>query len=216
MSITELLGSIIQSGMTASSHDRLKNALGGGSGGLLDNLSSLFGSSAGSGGSMLEALSSKLGGASSGGGLGGLLGSVLGETEQAVGGRENLALGGLGALAGALLGGGGKSMGGALGGGVLALLGAMAYKALKDSGAETPSVPVGLTQPKTEADRQRLEQHAELILRAMINAAKADGQIDQSEVQRIIGKLNEDGINANEQQFIIMEMQKPMETEQLI
>ncbi len=217
MSITELLGSMIQSGMTASSGDRLKNALGGGSGGLLENLSSLFGSSAGAGGNMLETLSSKLGGASSGGGgLGGLLGSVLGEAEQAVGGKENLALGGLGALAGALMGGGGKSIGGALGGGVLALLGAMAYQALKDTGAEKPSVPVGLTQPKTESDRQILEEHAKLILRAMINAAKADGQIDQSEVQRIKGKLEEDGISAHEQQFIMMEMQKPMETEQLI
>ncbi len=225
MGLSELLGSVIQAGMTSSSNDRLRSSLGGGSGGsgnLLESLSSMLGGTGSGGGSggLLEGLSSMLGGASSGsgglGGLGGLLGSVLGDAEQAVGGRDNLALGGLGALAGALLGGGGKSMGGALGGGVLALLGAMAFKALKGSGVETSGVPTGLLEPKTDADRQKLEQHAELILKAMINAAKADGQIDQGEVQRIVGKLQEDGIDQNDQQYIIMEMQKPMETQQLI
>ena len=150
------------------------------------------------------------------GGLGGLLGSVLGDAGQAVGGKDNLALGGLGALAGALLGGGGKSMGGALGGGVMALLAAMAYKALQGSGVESSGVPMGLAEPKTEADRQALEQHAELIVKAMINAAKADGRIDAGEVKRIVGKLQEDGVQESDQQYLIMEMQKPMETQQLI
>ncbi len=222
MSLSEILGSLIQSGMTASSNDRLRNSLGGGGqggGGLLESLSSMLGSGgAGSGGgSLLEGLSSMLGGAAGGsGGLGGLLGSVLGDAGQAVGGKDNLAIGGLGALAGALLGGGGKSMGGALGGGVMALLAAMAYKALKDSGTATPEVPMGLAEPKTEADRQQLEQHAELIVKAMINAAKADGKIDPGEVKRIVGKLQEDGIQEGDQQYLIAEMQKPMETEQLI
>ena len=222
MSLSEILGSLIQSGMTASSNDRLRNSLGGGGqggGGLLESLSSMLGSGgAGSGGgSLLEGLSSMLGGAAGGsGGPGGLLGSVLGDAGQAVGGKDNLAIGGLGALAGALLGGGGKSMGGALGGGVMALLAAMAYKALKDSGTATPEVPMGLAEPKTEADRQQLEQHAELIVKAMINAAKADGKIDPGEVKRIVGKLQEDGIQEGDQQYLIAEMQKPMETEQLI
>lgn len=223
MSLSELLGSVIQAGMTASSNDRLKNSLGGGSGGagaLLESLASMLGGSGTGGGGPLEGLSSMLGGAGGGSGalgdLGGLLGSILGDAEQAVGGRDNLALGGLGALAGALLGGGGKSMSGALGGGLMALLGAMAFKALKSSGPETSEVPIGLQEPKTDVDRQRLEQRAELILKAMINAAKADGQIDQGEVRRILGKLQEDGIDQSEQQFIIMEMQKPMDTDQLI
>jgi uncharacterized membrane protein YebE (DUF533 family) len=202
MSLSEILGSLMQAGMTTSSNDRLKNSLGGGSEG---------------GGGLLEGLSSMLGGAAGGsGGLGGLLGSVLGNAEQAVGGRDNLALGGLGALAGALLGGGGRSMGGAVGGGVMALLAAMAYKALQNSGAETSGVPMGLAEPKTAADRRELEQHAALILKAMINAAKADGRIDPGEVKRIVGKLQEDGIQENDQQYLIMEMQKPMETQQLI
>lgn len=223
MSLSEILGSLIQSGMTASSQDRLRNSLGGGregGGGLLESLASMIGGSGSGGGGLLEGLSSMLGGGAGGGGglsgLGGMLGGVLGDAEKAVGGRDNLALGGLGALAGALLGGGGRSMGGALGGGVMALLAAMAYKALQGTDAEPAGVPVGLAEPKTDADRRELEQHAALILKAMINAAKADGQIDQGEVKRLVGKLQEDGIQETDQQFLIMELQKPMETEQLI
>lgn len=223
MSLSEILGSLIQSGMTASSQDRLRHSLGGGregGGGLLESLASMLGGSGSGGGGLLEGLSSMLGGEASGGGglsgLGGMLGGVLGDAERAVGGRDNLALGGLGALAGALLGGGGRSLGGALGGGVMALLAAMAYKALQGTDAEPAGIPVGLAEPKTDADRSELEQHAALILKAMINAAKADGQIDPGEVKRIVGKLQEDGIQENDQQFLIMELQKPMETEQLI
>jgi hypothetical protein len=68
----------------------------------------------------------------------------------AVGGNQNLALGGLGALAGAIFGGGGKSMGGALGGGVMDLLAAMAFQALKGSGSRSNQVPLGLMEPQTE------------------------------------------------------------------
>jgi uncharacterized membrane protein YebE (DUF533 family) len=77
------------------------------------------------------------------------------------------------------------------GGGVMALLGAMAFKALKSSGNRSPQVPLGLAEPQTESERQQLEQNAELVLRAMINAAKADGRIDEDEIRRIVGKLGE-------------------------
>ena len=66
------------------------------------------------------------------------------------GGDRNLALGGLGALAGAIFGGGGKSKGGALGGGVMAQLAAMAFQALKGSGSRSNQVPLGLMEPQTE------------------------------------------------------------------
>ena len=50
-------------------------------------------------------------------------------------------------------------MGGALGGGVMALLGAMAFQALKASGGQSPEVPVGLVEPQSPAERQELEQN---------------------------------------------------------
>jgi len=151
-----------------------------------------------------------------GGQGGGLLGNVLSEAGHAVGGNQNLALGGLGALVGALLGGGGKSLGGALGGGVMAWLGAMAFQALKGSGDRKPQVPLGLLERQTDAERTELEQHSELILKATINAAKADGQIDEGEMRRIVGKLQEIGMDSEAQHYVMTQMQKPMETEKLI
>lgn len=196
MSISDLLGAMMQSGMSPSSRQRVKSALGGESGGLQERIGGLLG-----GGDKDP---------------GGLIGEVLKQAGVAAGGKQNLALGGLGALAGALLGGGGKSVRGALGGGAMALLGAMAFKALQGSGKGTGQVPVGLLEPQTEADRKELEQDTELVLKAMINAAKADGQIDEEEIHRIVGKLQEAGADAEDQRYVLMEMQKPMETEDLI
>ena len=217
MGISDLLGAMMQSGMAPSSNQRLQNALGGGGGGLLESLGGLLGGQRGGGGGLGEVLSSALGGGGggSGGGRGGMLGDVLNQAGQAVGGKQNLALGGRGrwlVRSWAV----GKSLGGALGGGVMALLGAMAFKALKGSGQSTGQVPLGLREPQTEADQQALEQHTELVLKAMINAAKSDGQIDEEEIQRIVGKLQEVGADAEDQRYVLTQMQKPLETEKLI
>jgi uncharacterized membrane protein YebE (DUF533 family) len=222
MNFSDLLGGMLQSGLSRSSGDRARNVLGGGSGAgglgeLIGGLSGMLGGQQGGGGGLGGALSGMLGGGSGGqGGLGGVLGSVLGEAGRAVGGNQNLALGGLGALAGALLGGGGKSMGGALGGGVMALLGAMAFQALRGSGSGEPAVPLGLRTPQTEAEQEELEHSAEIVLRAMINAAKSDGQIDAGEIQRIVGKLDEMGADKDSQAFVLTQMRQPLETESLI
>ncbi|MCU0559919.1 MAG: tellurite resistance TerB family protein [Desulfobacterales bacterium] len=214
MNISDLLGAVVQSGLAPSSGERLRNAMGGGSGNPLESLAGMLGGQPGSrqGGGLGDLLSGMLGG----GGAGGVLGNVLKEAGRAAGGNQNLALGGLGALAGAILGGGGKSMGGAMGGGVMALLAAMAFQALKGSGAQQPPVPLGLLEPQTRADRQELERHAEIVFKAMINAAKADGQIDQEEIRRIVGKLQEVGVDPESQQYVMTEMQKPMETQKLV
>jgi uncharacterized membrane protein YebE (DUF533 family) len=217
MNINDLLGAVIQSGMAPSSNDRLRNALGGGGGGNpLESLSGMLGGQQGSrqAGGLGGLLSGMLGGG--GGGAGGALGNVLKEAGRAAGGNQNLALGGLGALAGAILGGGGKSLGGAVGGGVMALLAAMAFQALKGGGTRQPQVPLGLVAPQTEADRRELERRAEIVFKAMINAAKADGQIDREEIRRIVGRLQEAGVDAEGQQYVIAEMQRPMDTQQLV
>jgi uncharacterized membrane protein YebE (DUF533 family) len=216
MNISDLLGAMVQSGMSPSSGDRMKNALGGGS--LLESLSGMLGGQSQQGGGLGSILGQALGGGSGSGGLGGILGNVLNDAGTAVGGKQNLALGGLGALAGALLGGGGKSLGGALGGGVMALLGTMAYQALKGKGAgsQQPEVPLGLQEPQSAAERQQLEKNSEIVLKAMINAAKADGQIDQGEMQRIVGKLQESGMGKEAQQYVLTEMTKPLDTQALL
>jgi len=105
MNISDLLGAMVQSGMSPSSGDRMKNAIGGGSGGgLLESLSGCWADSPSRGGGLGSILTQALGGGSGSGGLGGILGNVLNDAGTAVGGKQNLALGGLGALAGALLG----------------------------------------------------------------------------------------------------------------
>ncbi|MCG6906271.1 MAG: tellurite resistance TerB family protein, partial [Desulfobacteraceae bacterium] len=168
-----------------------------------------------SGGGLGEALSKMLAGGS-GGAIGGMLGSVLEDASRAVGGKRNLAVGGIGALAGALLGGGGSSMKGALGGGVMGLLGAMAYSALKKGGQPPTEVPTGLQETRTPEQKQTLEREAGLIFQAMINAAKGDGQIDKDEIDRIIGRLGEMGIGGKARAFVIAEMQKAMNTDALV
>lgn len=193
MNIGNLLGVMLQSEMAPSSKKRLQNALDDNK----DNLSE----SLDRGGS---------------GGLAGMLGNVLNQAGQATGSQKNLALGGLGVLAGALLGGGRRSAGGALGGGAMALLGAMAFKALQGSRQGTGKVPLGLMESETDDDRQQLELQEELVLRAMINAAKSDGQIDEKEIDRIVGKLGEIGADADDQRYVLKQMQMPVETDKLI
>ena len=217
MNIGELLGAMVQTGMSPSSSDRMRNSLGGGS--VMDSLSGMLGGlSQKGGGGLSEALSGMLGGsaAQGGGGIADVISGMLGGAGRAVGGNQNLALGGLGALVGSLLGGGGKSLGGAVGGGLMALLGAMAFNALKGSGEQKPQIPVGLLEPQTDAEKTELEQHSEIILRAMINAAKADGQIDEREINRIAGKLKEVGADAEGHRYLVTQLQQPMETERLI
>jgi len=242
MNIGELLGAMVQTGMSPSSSARMKNSLGGGkeldslkdmlgdaagqsgSGGLGGLLSSVLGgdkSSGGKSGGIGDLLSGVLGGgqkggASSSGGIGGLLSNMLGDAGKAVGGNKNLAIGGLGALIGSIMGGGGKSAGGAVGGGLMALLGALAYNALKGIGQAKTPIPAGLIEPGTDEEQKQLDQSSELVLRAMINATKADGKIDQNEINRIMGKFNEIGVEEEGKKYLMMQLQQPMETDTLI
>ncbi|MDD4242577.1 MAG: tellurite resistance TerB family protein [Smithellaceae bacterium] len=239
MNISELLGAVVQSGLSPSSGDRLKNSLGGGN--VLDSLSAMMGRSSGpsggaagdllsgvpgggksGGGSIGEMLSGALRGGQSGGAAGGagsigdLLSGLLGDAGKAVGGNKNLAIGSLGALIGSLMGGGKKSLGGAVGGGLVALLGALAFNALKGSGQAKTQVPVGLLEPQTDAEVKELEQNSELILRAMINAIKADGRIDQNEIDRLTGKVEEIGLDEDGRRYLQEQLRGPMETETLV
>jgi uncharacterized membrane protein YebE (DUF533 family) len=50
----------------------------------------------------------------------------------------------------------------------------------------------------------------------MINAAKADGRVEQSEIQRILGRVQEGGADAQTLEFLAAELKKPMETEVLV
>ena len=197
----ELVGQILRSGMSVSTTNRLRHALGPhGLGQATDQRES------------------------SGGLLGGLAESAqefigAGRTGQ---GASPLAVGGVAALAGALLGGSGGAVKGGLGGGAMALLGGLAASALSRSqqahgtGQPAQEAPLGLRPAQNAAEAARLDQTATLILAAMINAAKADGQVDQEELQRILGKLRKAGAEAEALDFVMSELKKPMDLERLI
>ena len=212
-------GSTGQSGRTGS----------GAGGGLGDILGQLGGGSsgghpqAGSSGGLGDILGQLGGGSSSGGSGGGLLGSLAKMAGAAMksgpGGSNNpMVSGGLGALLGSLLGGGGSSFKGALGGTALAVLGSLAMKALsgRASSSSSAQLMAGLRPPENEHEQREVQNVAELTVRAMLNAAKADGRIDRDEINNIVGKASEDGLTEEEQQFIAAEIKKPMETEALV
>ncbi len=190
----DLLGSMAMGGMSPSAGSRAQNASGG-----IQDL------------------------------LGGLLGggqSLLGRAGQAIGGNDNLAAAGIGALLGALTGGKQSSTTlNGLGGGMMGLLGMMAYKALKGAGQDTANagVTAGLagTPPRggfstDQPSQQQLLSDAEVILTAMIDAAKADGQVDAEELSRITGRIQSTGVGQEGMNYIIAQLQAPMATDKIV
>ena len=179
-------------------------------------------------GNILEDLEKKgLGGATvpgtAGSVAGGLLGGVLDAMQKGLAGaaRNPAQAGGMGAILGGLLGGGSSTVKGALGGGALAMLASIAMKSLMGAGQAPQgssghawsggNMPLGLKPAETPTEEQVHAKTAELILKGMINAAKADGQIDQQEGQRIMGKLQEAGIDQHGQQWVMNEMYRPLD-----
>lgn len=211
-----LLGQLLGSGMSNSGQDRMGHAMGPQGLGRQGNpLASIFGGGQSRGG---------VGGQLAGGGLGDMLGGLLGGATGAVKRGDPMAIGGLGALAGAVLSGG--SLRGAVQGGGLALVGTLAMSALRDwgKGGEAPSnpeelaqqAPLGVRPPHNAAEEEEVQHNALVILKGMINAAKADGKIDEEEMQRIIGHLNKNGVTDEERAFLESEINKPLDLHGLI
>lgn len=189
-----LLGSLLQQGATPAAPERLQSVVRRGTGGPLDQ--------AGDGvAALLGGLFGQLGAchASSGGGEHPAKVILLAKrdaTALAAGADDPAASGRLGALAGALLGG----RRGAIGGGVLAVLGSLAQAALQDQG----DAPAAATETW-------LQHRAMLALRAMLQAAKADGQIDAEAMARIMGCLAEAGEADDARQMVLRAMSQPVD-----
>jgi uncharacterized membrane protein YebE (DUF533 family) len=212
----DLLGSLVQSGVSSTANDRLGHAMGPqGLGGRESPFGELLG----------QVLGGGAGQGAAGGGLGGLLGGLVGqagglanEATAAVKSGNPLAVGGLAALAGALLGGGGDAMKGALGGGLLAVLGGLAMNVLTQqrAGSGAAGAPLGLRTPASADEESVLEDRALLLISAMVDAAKADGAIDAEERGRIVGRLRETGAGAEALDFLMAEMQRPADIDALV
>ena len=150
-----------------------------------------------------------------GGGIQDILSSLMGAGQtvtQKVGG-DNLAAGGVGALLGALMGKSQSTTANTLGGGMMGLLGMMAYKALRNSmGTSTASAQTQQTQTYVQATPQQQSNDAEIILIAMIDAAKSDGQVDATELNKIMNNLQSSGIGQEGVNYVINKLKSPMET----
>ena len=173
-------------------------------GGLLSSGALSRGSGSNVLGSVIGALTggSPAGASRSGGGLGDLVGSMLG------GGNSG---GGIGELLGGLLGGGAAPSGGRGGG-----LGDLMGMAMQQFGAaERGNTSQARAQMRDRlprgTDYLQVEQQAEILIRAMINAAKADGRIDSGEQQRIVERLGE--VSEDEIAFVQREFQAPLDVD---
>ncbi|PZQ51305.1 MAG: DUF533 domain-containing protein [Rhodovulum sulfidophilum] len=211
MGIGGLLGQMMQQGMGGA----------GGGGARLDQVLRNFGAGGSSGGAgaggfgdMLSQLQGALGGATQGGagGMAERAKDFLGKEQ--VGGLTTGQLGGIGAIAGALLGGG---AGGAAKGGAMAILGTLAISALRAAQAQSQA-QAGQAAPALDAPPASHEiasvtgpEAEKLMLLAMISAAKADGTVDETEMQKIIGKAGENEITPEEKDFILAELKTPVD-----
>lgn len=231
MDLTKILGSLLTSG-----------ALSKGSGG--DVLGSLIGAALGGsqnqqtqgGGALGDILGQIIaGGQSSGNSGGGALGDILGSLVSDS--KSSSGAGSLGDILGSLVGGAtpthqpsskgrtptsaedledllgiGKSQNsGGLGG---LLTSAIAKHAQQNNPhIPTPSnndysiLPIGL-------DKQKADDQATLIIRAMINAAKSDGSIDQAEQNKVIAKLGD--VTQEEIDFVKREFAAPLDVQSFV
>jgi uncharacterized membrane protein YebE (DUF533 family) len=72
-------------------------------------------------------------------------------------------------------------------------------------------------QPAAQAAAESMEdQKALLLIRAMIAATNADGQITAVEHQRILGKLDEAGADADDRRIVEQELQQPRSIDALL
>lgn len=164
-----------------------QNAAQSGAGGLQDMLGGLMGGGAGA----------AAGGA---GGLQDMLGGLMGGANPADAAQGQQG-GGLQDMLGSLTGGGAGLAG------ILAAAGGMAAATGGGGALAGMMDQLGAAQPDADAT-------AELMLRAMIQAAKADGEIDADEQQRIIGSLGDEA-DAEEIAFVQAQLAAPIDIQSL-
>ena len=159
--------------------------------------------------------------------------SQLGDIARNIGTSLSGNLGGIGGgalaggLAGILLGTkqGRKIAGTAATVGGMALVGALAYGAYRNwqagrapayPDAARPSVPMlppprdTPFNPASESEQQSLGKS---LMRAMIAAAKSDGQVDAREQANIFAEMDKLDLSAEEKAFVLDELRKPLDVD---
>jgi len=139
---------------------------------------------------------------SGGGGLGGLLGGLAGGAARSGGG-------GLAGMLGSALGSGGS--GGGLGGLLSSLGGGQQNNAQDGLGGLLGQMMGGDTSAQPSAQQN---SEAEIMIRAMINAAKSDGGVDETEQKKILEHLGD--VSQEEIAFVQNEMAQPLNVDSFI
>jgi uncharacterized membrane protein YebE (DUF533 family) len=151
-----------------------------------------------------------------------MLGGMLGGGQQQSGGMGGAGAGGLGGMLGGMLSGQGQQGGAAggiggllesLGGGGAPAQGQAQPPASGSLGGVLNSAFENFGEPE-QAPSPAQEDMAKLFLRAMIGAAKADGQIDAEEKQKILGELGD--VSADEAAFVQQELAAPLDVDALV
>lgn len=219
MSYGNIIGGLLQQGMSKQSHQRLRTGAESAErgGGIEDLIGSLLGGRTGAAGSTGAAVSA--------GGFAEMARDFLSKPQA--GGMSGGKIGGLGALAGAMLGGG---LGGAARGGAMAMLGTLALNAWREyqaqpGGVATASEP-GAGQPAQAAQPPRTapptqeqvealtDPHTErLVLRAMIGAAQADGHVTGAEMEGVVGQMGDSEVTAEERRAAYEEASRPVDVD---
>ncbi len=186
MSLAGTLGKVAIGMIAARGIGKMMGGNSAASGGLGGLLGSVLGGSGSSAGNLLSGLMG--GGSQQAGGLGSILSGMMGGGQQAAG----QSMGGLGGLLDSLAGG--SSAGGGLG--------ALLNQAL----AGAPADEIQATPDQ--------EKEAEIMLRAMICAAKADGEIDAEEQRKLTEHLGD--VSPEELELVRREMTSQTSLEDLI
>ena len=127
-------------------------------------------------------------------GLAGILGGMLGGGGQQ---QQSAGSGILGSVLGSVMGGGGA---GGAASGIAGLVGGML-----GGGGDAQEAPA-----PQQAELQQANDQAVLMIRAMVNAAKSDGRVDEAEQQNIISKLGSD-VSEAEINFLKQEFAAPLD-----
>jgi len=105
--------------------------------------------------------------------------------------------------------------------GALALIGGLAYKAYSNYQAGRPLVDSKEAEPEAapqgsgfEADTVSQDEAA-LLIRTMLAAAAADGRVDASEQQRILGSMKQAGVDEGAEEFIASALNNPISISQI-
>jgi uncharacterized membrane protein YebE (DUF533 family) len=77
--------------------------------------------------------------------------------------------------------------------------------------ASAPLPPVPSPAPPTPDAAGAKQNEALLLVRAMIAAANADHEVDDEERRRIVQSLEESGLGQDERQFVLAEIEAPMD-----